>query len=91
MKLKRFSVINYKVFSKKFTIEFSDQNIVILTGKNNTGKSTFLEAINQFYLPTTAKTKIPIECYSGQDETKIIELIAEFIIDQDIILNFESP
>ena len=85
MKLKRFSVINYKVFSKKFTIEFSDQNIVILTGKNNTGKSTFLEAINQFYLPTTAKTKIPIECYSGQDETKIIELIAEFIIDQDII------
>lgn len=85
MKLKRFSVINYKVFSKKFTIEFSDQNIVILTGKNNTGKSTFLEAINQFYLPTTAKTKIPIECYSGQDETKTIELIAEFIIDQDII------
>ncbi|WP_312114329.1 ATP-dependent nuclease [Brevibacillus reuszeri] len=79
MRLRKFSVTNYKVFSKKFSIEFSNENIVILTGKNNTGKSTFLEAINQFYLPTTAKTKIPVECYSAQDETKVIELIAEFL------------
>jgi predicted ATP-dependent endonuclease of OLD family len=81
MRLKRFSVTNYKVFCEKFCIDFSQQDITILTGKNNTGKSTFLEAINQFYLPTVAKTKIPIECYSAQDESKIIELEAVFLID----------
>lgn len=83
MRLKKFSVLNYKVFNERFTIDFSSENIVILTGKNNTGKSTFLEAINQFYLPTVAKTKIPIECYSNQDELKIIELRAEFILNED--------
>jgi putative ATP-dependent endonuclease of the OLD family len=81
MRLKRFSVKNYKVFSEKFYIEFSQQNIVILTGKNNTGKSTFLEAINQFFLPTVAKSKIPIECYSAQDESKVIELEAVFLVN----------
>ncbi|MCY9670673.1 AAA family ATPase [Paenibacillus alginolyticus] len=81
MRLKRFSVTNYKVFCEKFSINFSQQDIAILTGKNNTGKSTFLEAINQFYLPTVAKTKIPVECYSDQDESKVIELEAVFLID----------
>lgn len=79
MRLKKFSVTNYKVFSEKFSIEFSEKDIVILTGKNNTGKSTFLEAINQFYLPTVARTKIPIECYSNQDESIVIELEAVFV------------
>ncbi|WP_110929760.1 ATP-dependent nuclease [Paenibacillus bouchesdurhonensis] len=81
MRLKRFSVTNYKVFCEKFSIQFSEKDIVILTGKNNTGKSTFLEAINQFFLPTVAKTKIPIECYSDQDESKVIELEAVFLVD----------
>lgn len=71
------------MFNEKFSIDFSKEDIVILTGRNNTGKSTFLEAINQFYLPTTAKGKIQIECYSNQDETKIIELEAEFIINEE--------
>ncbi|MEK4346735.1 ATP-dependent nuclease [Paenibacillus sp. FSL P4-0184] len=82
MRLKKFSVANYKIFNEKFSINFSEKDIVILTGKNNTGKSTFLEAINQFYLPTVAKTKIPIECYSNQDENKVIELEAVFIVDE---------
>lgn len=81
MRLIRFSVTNYKVFCEKFSINFSQQDIAILTGKNNTGKSTVLEAINQFYLPTVAKTKIPIECYSDQDESKVIELEAVFLIE----------
>ncbi|MGE6574035.1 ATP-dependent nuclease [Paenibacillus xylanexedens] len=82
MRLKEFSVTNYKVFSEKFSIQFSKTDVVILTGKNNTGKSTFLEAINQFFLPTVAKTKIPVECYSAQDESKVIELEAVFVIDE---------
>jgi putative ATP-dependent endonuclease of OLD family len=81
MRLIRFSFTNYKVFCEKFSINFSQQDIAILTGKNNTGKSTFFEAINQFYLPTVAKTKIPIECYSDQDESKVIELEAVFLIE----------
>ncbi|MGN7178155.1 ATP-dependent nuclease [Cytobacillus sp. SAFR-174] len=83
MRLKKFSVLNYKVFNTKFSIDFSSEDIVILTGRNNTGKSTFLEAINQFYLPTTAKGKIPVECYSNQDENKTIELEAEFVMDDE--------
>jgi putative ATP-dependent endonuclease of the OLD family len=81
MQLKKFAVLNYKVFNTRFKIDFSSQDIVILTGRNNTGKSTFLEAINQFYLPTTSKGKIPKECYSGQDENKTIELEAEFTLN----------
>ena len=83
LRLKKFCVLNYKVFNTKFSIDFSSQDIVILTGRNNTGKSTFLEAINQFYLPTTAKGKIPVECYSNQDESKTIELQAEFVVDSE--------
>ncbi|MBP0725205.1 AAA family ATPase [Bacillus sp. RG28] len=83
MRLKKFSVLNYKVFNAKFSIDFSKENIVILTGRNNTGKSTFLEAINQFYLPTTAKGKIPVECYSNQDENNTIELEAEFVVNDE--------
>lgn len=83
MRLKKFSILNYKVFNTKFGIDFSSEDIVILTGRNNTGKSTFLEAINQFYLPTTAKGKIPVECYSSQDEDKTIELEAEFVVDSE--------
>lgn len=83
MRLKKFCVLNYKVFNTKFSIDFSSQDIVILTGRNNTGKSTFLEAINQFYLPTTAKGKIPVECYSNQDENNTIELEAEFVVDSE--------
>lgn len=84
LRLKKYSVKNYKVFNEKFSIDFSSEDIVILTGRNNTGKSTFLEAINQFYLPATAKGKIPVDCYSNQDETKIIELEAEFAISEEI-------
>jgi predicted ATP-dependent endonuclease of OLD family len=83
LRLKKFCVLNYKVFNTKFSIDFSSQDIVILTGRNNTGKSTFLEAINQFYLPTTAKGKIPVECYSNQDENNTIELEAEFVVDSE--------
>lgn len=78
MQLKKFSVENYKVFGEKFSIEFANESIVILTGRNNTGKSTFLEAINQFFLKPSAKSKIPPESYYNQDITKEIVLIGEF-------------
>lgn len=50
MKLKKFSVTNYKVFKDTFSINLSTDSIAILTGRNNTGKSTILEAINCFFM-----------------------------------------
>ncbi|MCU5110828.1 hypothetical protein OCD79_03925 [Bacillus wiedmannii] len=52
-----------------------------MTGRNNIDKSIYPQEINQFHLPTTAKEKIPVECYSNQDESKIIQLIDQFIVD----------
>lgn len=49
MRLTKFSVTNYKVFKDTFTIDFSRDSVAILTGRNNTGKSTILEAINCFF------------------------------------------
>ena len=62
MKLHKFKVKNYKVFNQEFSVDLlkeneSEGNFTILTGKNNMGKSTFLEAINEFFkLPTKALT-----------------------------------
>lgn len=56
MKILKFSVTNYKVFEGEFAIDFFDENITILLGINNVGKSTFLEALNMFF-----KTEGPTE------------------------------
>lgn len=77
MNLKKFSVENYKVFKKRFTIEFSNDSIVILTGRNNTGKSTILEAINSFFQKPTKANAISFDCFSNKNEDIILE--AEFI------------
>lgn len=85
MKLLKFKVKNYKVFSKEFSVNLlsnddSEGNFTILTGKNNMGKSTFLEAINEFFkLPTKALT-IPSDCYNSKSEN--ISLKAEISINK---------
>jgi hypothetical protein len=80
MKLRKFSVTNYKVFAKEFSVELlpteeveavseiSDASFTILTGKNNMGKSTFLEAINEFYKETKAANRISEECFNNASE-----------------------
>ncbi|UMZ35940.1 ATP-dependent nuclease [Priestia megaterium] len=83
MKLKKFSVTNYKVFKETFSIDFSGDSIVILTGRNNTGKSTFLEAINCFFLKETKATTIPSDCFS--ELNNIIILKAEFELDNETL------
>ena len=76
MKLKKFTVQNYKVFGTSFGVELikdqiqddaeeSDTFFTILTGKNNMGKSTFLEAINEFYKELKAVHKIPEDCFNN--------------------------
>lgn len=75
MRLKKFSVKNYKVFKEEFNIDFSTDSIVILTGRNNTGKSTILEAINCFFKKETKPKTIPNDCFSNRGEPIIFEAV----------------
>lgn len=45
MYIEKVNIENYKCFGGKFSIEFRD-DLNILVGDNETGKSTILEAIN---------------------------------------------
>ncbi|MFC6040720.1 ATP-dependent endonuclease [Paenisporosarcina macmurdoensis] len=76
MKLQSFSVENYKIFKENFTLNINESSIVILTGRNNTGKSTLLEAINWFFKKETKSNTIPIDCYT--DEGKEIIFRGKF-------------
>lgn len=85
MKLHKFKVENYKVFRQEFSVDLlkgnnSDGNFTILTGKNNMGKSTFLEAINEFFKLPTKALSIPSDCYNVK--TKNIVLKAEISISK---------
>ncbi|MGG5342187.1 ATP-dependent nuclease [Enterococcus sp. AZ192] len=90
MKLKKFTVQNYKVFGKPFGVELikdkpqddtlkSDTFFTILTGKNNMGKSTFLEAINEFYKELKAAHKIDEDCFNNPSLP--IVFTAKIIVD----------
>lgn len=88
VRLTRFSVTNYKVFKETFSIEFSKDSIAILTGRNNTGKSTILEAINSFFQKASKTNAISKECFS-QANTEII-LKAVFESGEDKITIFKK-
>lgn len=90
MKLKKFIVQNYKVFGNPFGVELikdrilddageNDTFFTILTGKNNMGKSTFLEAINEFYKELKAAHKIPEDCFN--DSSKPVVFTAKMTVD----------
>ncbi|MBO1511538.1 ATP-dependent nuclease [Metabacillus bambusae] len=83
MRLTNFSVTNYKVFKDTFTIDFSKDSIAILTGRNNTGKSTILEAINCFFQKASKTNAISNDCFS--EANKEIVLKAEFESGEDKI------
>ncbi|MCJ8223690.1 AAA family ATPase [Bacillus sonorensis] len=67
MRLTKFSVENYKVFKDAFSIDFSKDSIIILTGRNNTGKSTILEAIDRFFQKESKPKTIPNDCFSKRN------------------------
>lgn len=77
MRLINFSVTNYKVFKETFTIEFSKGSIAILTGRNNTGKSTILEAINCFFQKENKAKTIPIDCFSVRERMIVLKAVFE--------------
>lgn len=75
MRLTSFSVTNYKVFKEVFTIEFSKDSIAILTGRNNTGKSTILEAINCFFQKEAKSKTISNDCFSQRNKEIILKAV----------------
>jgi predicted ATP-dependent endonuclease of OLD family len=77
MRLTNFSVTNYKVFKDTFTIDFSKDSIAILTGRNNTGKSTILEAINCFFQKETKAKTIPNDCFSERGQKIVLKAVFE--------------
>lgn len=77
MRLVEFTVENYKVFKKPFNIKFNNSSISILTGKNNMGKSTLLEAINRFFMTEPKAKTIEINCFSNQATPIIFTAIFE--------------
>jgi len=77
MRLTNFSVTNYKVFKEEFTIDFSKDSIAILTGRNNTGKSTILEAINCFFQKETKAKTIPSDCFSVRRKNIVLKAVFE--------------
>lgn len=102
MKLKKFSVKNYKVFRDNFEVKFmndNDENISpnffnILIGKNNMGKSTFLEAISEFFKPNTAANRILVDCFNNINNNIILKAtftlnsdddILKYLVEEDII------
>ncbi|CAM3286971.1 AAA family ATPase [Filibacter tadaridae] len=84
MRLKKFSVTNYKVFGRTFSVDFATDSIIILTGRNNTGKSTFLEAINRFFMKETKAATIPSDCFFNRDQ--VITLEAHFETSDETLI-----
>ena len=77
MRLTSFSVTNYKIFKNTFSIDFSKDSIAILTGRNNTGKSTILEAINCFFLKETKAKTISNDCFSERGKKIVLKAVFE--------------
>lgn len=98
MKIKEVSIQNFRSYKEK--ISFSLENLTVLVGKNDIGKSTILEALDIFFNDKLATVKIDKEdinkqaIQEGNNET-IISVIFEnlpetIIIDDTVSTNFEK-
>jgi len=98
MKIKEVSIQNFRSYKEK--ISFSLDNLTVLVGKNDIGKSTILEALDIFFNDKLATVKIDREdinkqaLQEGNNET-IISVIFEnlpetIIIDDTVSTNFKK-
>lgn len=98
MKIKEVSIQNFRSYKEK--ISFLLENLTVLVGKNDIGKSTILEALDIFFNDKLATVKIDKEdinkqaILEGNNETiisVIFENLPETIIIDDIVsTNFEK-
>lgn len=81
MKLTKLKIKNFRgINGKNNVVEFNDSNIIFLIGKNNSTKSTFLHAYEFF---TNSKQKSAREDFFNYDSENKIEIIGEFLKDDD--------
>lgn len=81
VKLKKLIINNFKgLRGEANIIDFEKSDIIFLIGKNNTGKSTILQAYNFF---VTSKQKATLSHFTDQDLQIPIEITAEFIVEED--------
>ncbi|MDD2839996.1 MAG: AAA family ATPase [Rickettsiales bacterium] len=97
MKLKKIIIENYKIFETKQEIEFNNLNLII--GKNDIGKSTILEALNIFFNGNSKLSEDDVNkksFASGKNEILIecifdnIDKNQEIIIDSDAKTTFKK-
>jgi len=73
MKIERFEVRNFRSFRE---LQVFPEDILVLVGRNNSGKSNLLKAIELFF--EGSKTLVNEECFHNHDLEKTIEIKAVF-------------
>ena len=91
MQLKKFKIRNFRGYKKTVEVDFND--LTAFVGKNDSGKSTILEALDIFFNENKGATKldkddINVTCKSCGDED--VEMIAYFSDLPDSIIIDES-
>lgn len=92
MKLKRLEITNYKVF-QEYYIDFTEQDINILIGKSNSGKSTVLEILNLL----DEKSALKFEDFNKDATDHIIRFVylfekdeARVQIDKEYVVEYDK-
>lgn len=86
MKLKRLRLRNFRCFQEEIAIDFDD--ITALVGKNDSGKSTIMDALNLFLNNVNPDT----DDASKYGDAKDLTIICEFIeLPDEVILDDTSP
>lgn len=98
MKIKRVSIKNFRSYKEKTS--FSLENLTVLVGKNDIGKSTILEALDIFFNDKSATVRIDEEdinkkaAFEGDNETIISvtfeNLPESIIIDEAVSTSFDK-
>ena len=88
MKLVSLKMNNFRAINgEDNVIEFRDNNIVFLFGKNNIGKSSVLHAYRYF---TSPSQKVLLTDFHEQDKTNKIIIEATFLKEDSDIDNFNE-
>ena len=99
MKIKRVILENFRGFRKKTAIDFN--NLTVLVGRNDVGKSTVLEALNLFFnegsgvkfdkgdlnLPSEAKECTVAVVFSELPKKVVLDDSSETVLSEEYLLN----
>ena len=86
MKIKYFRIKNYRSIRDSGICYLSGDNITILAGKNESGKTSILEALEDFNI----EKPIREEAIPQQDDESIPKIIMTFEMDKTILKSIAS-